>query len=69
MTSTLYQLSSEANATNQSDNIYYSKHIIRRLSAEVILDAMSQVTGAPKKRSERENRLEGLGAGNGCGAA
>lgn len=47
MTSTLYQLSSEANATNQSDSIYYSKHIIRRLSGEVILDAMSQVTGAP----------------------
>ena len=47
MNSSVYQLSSEANATNQSDNIYYSKHIIRRLSAEVILDAMSQVTGAP----------------------
>ncbi len=47
MNSSAYQLSSEANATNQSDNIYYSKHIIRRLSAEVILDAMSQVTGAP----------------------
>ncbi len=47
MNSTLYQLSSEANATNQSDNIYYSKHIIRRLNAEVILDAMSQVTGSP----------------------
>lgn len=47
MNSTVYQLSSEANATNQSDNIYYSKHIVRRLSGEVILDAMSQVTGAP----------------------
>ena len=47
MNSSLYQLSSEANSTNQSDNIYYSKHIIRRLSGEVILDAMSQVTGAP----------------------
>ena len=47
MNSGVYQLSSEANATNQSDNVYYSKHIIRRLSAEVILDAMSQVTGAP----------------------
>jgi hypothetical protein len=47
MNSSLYQLSSEANATNQSDNIYYSKHIIRRLTGEVILDAMSQVTGAP----------------------
>ncbi len=47
MNSSVYQLSSEANASNQSDNIYYSKHIIRRLNAEVILDAMSQVTGAP----------------------
>ncbi len=47
MNSSVYQLSSEANAGNQSDNIYYSKHIIRRLTAEVILDAMSQVTGAP----------------------
>ncbi len=47
MNSSVYQLASEANATNQSDNIYYSKYIVRRLSAEVILDAMSQVTGAP----------------------
>jgi hypothetical protein len=47
MNSSVYQLSSEANAANQSDNIYYSKHIVRRLPAEVILDAMSQVTGAP----------------------
>ena len=45
--SSVYQLSSDANSTNQSDNIYYSKHIVRRLSAEVILDAMSQVTGVP----------------------
>ena len=47
MTSRVYQLSSEANATNASDNTYYSKHIIRRLSAEVLLDAISQVTGVP----------------------
>lgn len=47
MDSSVYQLSSEANATNQADNIYYSKHIVRRLSGEVILDAMSQVTGSP----------------------
>ena len=47
MNSSVYQLSSDANAANQTDNIYYSKHIVRRLSAEVILDAMSQVTGAP----------------------
>ena len=58
MTSSVYQLSSEADATNQADNIYYSKHIVRRLSAEVILDAMSQVTGTPtvfalRRRSRR----------------
>ncbi len=47
MNSSVYQLSSEANATNQSDNIYYSKFIVRRLPAEVLLDAMSRVTGAP----------------------
>ena len=39
--------SSAANESNATDDIYYSKHIIRRLSAEVLLDAMSQVTGAP----------------------
>jgi hypothetical protein len=47
MNSSVYQLSSESNATNQSDNIYYSKFIVRRLAAEVLLDAMSRVTGAP----------------------
>jgi hypothetical protein len=47
MNSAAYQLSSEANATNQQDNIYYSKYIVKRLPAEVILDAMSQVTGVP----------------------
>lgn len=47
MNSAVYRLSSEPNATNASDNVYYSKHIVRRLSAEVLLDAMSQVTGVP----------------------
>ncbi len=47
MQSGVYQLSSEANATNQNDNIFYSRYIIKRLPAEVILDAYSQVTGVP----------------------
>ena len=42
-----YQLSSEANATNQNDNVFYSKYVVKRLPGEVILDAMSQVTGVP----------------------
>ena len=49
MNSGAYQLSSEANATNQNDNRFYSKYIIRRLPAEVLLDAMSQVTGVPAR--------------------
>lgn len=47
MNSGVYQLASEANSTNQYDNIYYSKYVVKRLPAEVILDAMSQVTGVP----------------------
>jgi hypothetical protein len=47
MNSAVFQLSSDANSTNTADNVFYSKHIVKRLAAEVILDAMSQVTGAP----------------------
>jgi hypothetical protein len=45
MTSSTYQLSSEPNATNQRDDVFYSRYIIKRMPAEVLLDAMSQVTG------------------------
>ncbi len=47
MNSSVYQISSESNATNQNDNKYYSRYIIKRLPAEVMLDAMSQVSGSP----------------------
>jgi hypothetical protein len=47
LNSSTYQLASEANATNQNDNIFYSRYNVKRLPAEVILDAMSQVTGVP----------------------
>lgn len=47
MNSTAYQLSSEPNGSNQSDNKYYSHYILKRLPAEVLLDSMSQVTGVP----------------------
>ena len=49
MNSGVYQLSSTPNATNQGDDKYYSKYIVKRLSAEVILDAMSQITGVPSR--------------------
>ena len=47
MYSSVYQLSSEANTANQQDNVYYSRYIVKRLPAEVLLDIMSQVTGVP----------------------
>ncbi|MBK9171028.1 MAG: DUF1553 domain-containing protein [Bryobacterales bacterium] len=49
MNSSVYQLSADANATNQHDTQYYSKYNVKRLPGEVILDAMSQVTGVPSR--------------------
>ncbi|MGH9628252.1 MAG: DUF1553 domain-containing protein, partial [Bryobacteraceae bacterium] len=47
MNSAAYQLSAEANATNQEDNKFYSKYIVKRLPAEVLLDTLSQALGVP----------------------
>jgi hypothetical protein len=47
MNSASYQRSSRTVPGNQSDDRFYSHYLIRRLSAEVILDAYSQVTGVP----------------------
>ena len=41
----VYQLSSLPNETNVSDTRNYSRHYRHRLRAEVLLDAMTQVTG------------------------
>jgi hypothetical protein len=49
LNSSTYQLSAEANATNQGDNKYYSRYIVKRLPAEVLLDALSQVSGVPTR--------------------
>lgn len=47
LNSAAYQLSSATNESNIHDDRYYSRYFIRRLPAEVILDAVSQVTGIP----------------------
>jgi Protein of unknown function (DUF1553)/Protein of unknown function (DUF1549) len=47
MNSAAYQRSSKANELNRQDEKYYSRYIVRRLKAEAMLDAISQVTGAP----------------------
>jgi len=44
-----YQRSSVARAGNSADNRFYSRYFPRRMMAEVLLDAMSQVTGAPTR--------------------
>jgi hypothetical protein len=49
MTSATYQRTSTANALNLDDEKYGSRYVARRLPAEVILDALSQVTGVPEK--------------------
>lgn len=52
MTSTTYQRSSQAVKGNEADDRFYSRYIVRRLPAEVILDAYSQVTGVPTAFTE-----------------
>jgi hypothetical protein len=47
MNSASYQRSSRPLPGNQSDDRFYSHYLIRRLSAEVILDAYAQVTDVP----------------------
>jgi hypothetical protein len=47
MESAAYQRSSEPSDPEMPDSHYYSQYIIRRLSAEVILDAYANVSGVP----------------------
>lgn len=47
MNSTAYQRDSSPVTGNETDQRFYSRYIPRRLPAEVMLDAISQVTGAP----------------------
>lgn len=48
MTAT-YQASSRPNEHNAQDEKYFSHYFLRRLPAEVLLDALSQVTQSPQK--------------------
>jgi hypothetical protein len=49
LNSRAYQLSSATNTTNADDERYFSHAAARLLSAEQLLDAVSQVTGVPEK--------------------
>ena len=47
LNSAAYQRSSKPLPGNAADDRFYSRYLLRRLSAEVILDAYSDVTGVP----------------------
>jgi len=53
--SRLYQLSSQPNETNVADTRNFSRSYRRRLSAEVLMDAVSDVTGVPASFSATWN--------------
>ncbi len=44
-----YQLSAKPNATNEKDEMNYSRSLFRRIDAEVMLDMVSQTLGVPEK--------------------
>lgn len=48
VTSRAYQLSSAATPQNAKDDKYSSHFLVRRMTAEELLDALSQVTGRPE---------------------
>lgn len=57
-----YQRSSVALAENMADTRFHSRYYPKRLMAEVLLDAVSQVTAAPTSfNMERRNANRGLG--------
>lgn len=59
-----YQRSSVALEQNKEDTRFYSRYYPRRLMAEVMLDASSQVTGVPTKfNMDKRNANRGVGAG------
>src|SRR5262249_9697775 len=55
-TSRTYQLSSQPNETNSTDERNFSKAAIRRIRAEVLLDCISQIT-------ETKDKFKGLPRG------
>ncbi|OAI56441.1 cell surface protein [Verrucomicrobiaceae bacterium SCGC AG-212-N21] len=49
VTSMTYQRTSQTNESNESDKRNFSHAMVRRVRAEVLLDAISQITGTPNK--------------------
>jgi hypothetical protein len=53
LNSRTYQLSARPNAFNKDDGKYFSRAIVKPLTAEVLLDAICTVTGVPEKYEGR----------------
>jgi hypothetical protein len=47
--SSAYQLASASNESNAEDSINFSRYYVRKLTAEQLLDAVSDVTGVPER--------------------
>jgi hypothetical protein len=58
-TSRTYQLSGLPNAHNADDAQNFSRHLPRRLAAEVLLDALNQTTGTTTRFQLREKQERG----------
>jgi hypothetical protein len=63
VTSRTYQLSGAPNETNKGDQVNYSHALPRPLDAEVLLDAISDVTGVPEVFSTSVSDAAGGGRG------
>lgn len=59
MNSAAYQRSSRPVKGNEADDRFYSKYLVRRMSGEVILDALSQVTNVPTAFTKVYTGVEG----------
>jgi len=59
--SRVYQLSSASNETNRADRLNYSHALSRPLDAEVLLDAICDVTGVPEVYDNWLHKKQGKG--------
>lgn len=60
LNSAAYQRSSQTVAGNEPDGRFYSRYYPRRMKAEVLLDALAQVTGAPTEFKDKPRGTRAL---------
>ncbi len=60
MNSAAYQRSAQATAGNGADDRFYSHFLVQRMSAEVMLDALSQITAVPTEFPDYPKGLRAL---------